>query len=159
MLKKKEGQREQRHWQPVQHVQSQQPRRVLCVVAASMVAKTNSSVAIAEDDLIVPLNPSNPPTAPRMHSFLAWAHDDATRLLEPSLASLHDDLPFPDTEDYIDLTDEEEVDRLAKEGVNRPTANKLSLDIPKELDIQGAKLSALSQTAAYQGFFFFLHSS
>ena len=100
-----------------------------------MVAKTNSSIAIAEDDLIVPLNPSNPPTTPRMHSFLAWAHDDDTRLLEPLLASLHDDLPFLDTKDYIDLTDEEEVDHLAKEGMNRPTANKLSLDIPKELDI------------------------
>jgi hypothetical protein len=41
---------------------------------------------------------------------VAWAHDDATRLLEPSPAPFHDDLPFRDTEDYIDLTDEEELD-------------------------------------------------
>jgi hypothetical protein len=78
--------------------------------SASTATTTKANVAVAEDDLIVLLDPSNPPTATRIHSFLAWAHDDATRLLEPSLASLHDVLPFRDTEDYIDLTDKEEID-------------------------------------------------
>jgi ribonuclease HI len=44
-----------------------------------------------------------------------------------------------------------EADRLAKKGVNKLIPNNLSLDIPKEFDLQGAKLSALSQTVAYQG--------
>ena len=45
----------------------------------------------------------------------------------------------------------EEADRLAKEGANKPTQNTLHLDIPKEFDLQGAKLSSLSQAIAYQG--------
>ena len=45
----------------------------------------------------------------------------------------------------------EGADRLAKEGANKPIPNNLSLDIPKEFDLQGAKLSTLSQTIAYQG--------
>ena len=78
--------------------------------SASTTTTTKANVAVTEDDLVVLLDPSNPPTAPHIYSFLAWAQDDATRLLEPSPASLHDDLPFPDTEDYIDLTDEEDID-------------------------------------------------
>jgi len=45
----------------------------------------------------------------------------------------------------------EEADRLAKEGANKPTPGNLSLEIPKEFDLQGAKLSTLSQAVAYCG--------
>ena len=45
----------------------------------------------------------------------------------------------------------EEADRLAREGANKPTPNRLSLEIPKEFDLQGAKLSTLSQAIAYRG--------
>ena len=45
----------------------------------------------------------------------------------------------------------EECDHLAKEGANLSTSDHLSLDIPKEFDLQGAKLASLTQTIAYQG--------
>ena len=45
----------------------------------------------------------------------------------------------------------EEADRLAKEGANKLTPGTLSLEIPKEFDLQGAKLSTLSQAVAYRG--------
>ena len=45
----------------------------------------------------------------------------------------------------------EECDQLAKEGASKHTADELSLDIPKTFDLQGAKLSALTQAIAYRG--------
>ena len=45
----------------------------------------------------------------------------------------------------------EESDRLAREGANKPNTDSLSLEIPKEFDLQGAKLASLSQATAYQG--------
>jgi len=40
---------------------------------------------------------------------------------------------------------------LAKQGTNKQQPDLLNLDIPKELDIQGAKLSTLTQATAYKG--------
>lgn len=45
----------------------------------------------------------------------------------------------------------EECDQLAKEGAAKQTEDELSLDIPVTFDIQGAKLSALTQAIAYRG--------
>lgn len=45
----------------------------------------------------------------------------------------------------------EECDRLAKEGARRLTPDDLDLEIPKEFDIQGAKLATLTQSSAYKG--------
>ena len=45
----------------------------------------------------------------------------------------------------------EESDRLAKEGANKPTPDILNLDIPNEFDLQGAKLATLTQALAYKG--------
>jgi ribonuclease HI len=45
----------------------------------------------------------------------------------------------------------EESDKLAKEGAEKHTPNKLSLNIPKEFDLQGAKLATLTQAIAYRG--------
>ena len=45
----------------------------------------------------------------------------------------------------------EEADRLAKEGANKPVPNFMSLEIPKEFDLQGAKLATLSQAITYRG--------
>jgi hypothetical protein len=45
----------------------------------------------------------------------------------------------------------EERDRLAKEGANKPALDNLDLDIPKEFDLQGAKIATLTQALAYKG--------
>jgi ribonuclease HI len=45
----------------------------------------------------------------------------------------------------------EESDRLAKQGANKPVPDALNLDIPAEFDTQGAKLTALTQAKAYRG--------
>jgi len=45
----------------------------------------------------------------------------------------------------------EESDKLAKEGANKRTPDVLDLNIPVEFDIQGAKLSTLTQAKAYKG--------
>ena len=45
----------------------------------------------------------------------------------------------------------EAADRLAKEGANKPLPNNMSLDIPKEFDLQGAKLATLTQAVTYRG--------
>jgi ribonuclease HI/exonuclease III len=45
----------------------------------------------------------------------------------------------------------EESDALAKEGAQKPTPDDLDLSIPNEFDVQGAKLSALTQAITYRG--------
>ncbi len=45
----------------------------------------------------------------------------------------------------------EESDRLAKEGANKLALDNLDLDIPKEFDLQGAKIATLTQALAYKG--------
>jgi ribonuclease HI len=45
----------------------------------------------------------------------------------------------------------EESDRLAKAGAEKPTPDPLDLSIPQEFDTQGAKLSTLTQSTAYKG--------
>ena len=45
----------------------------------------------------------------------------------------------------------EESDTLAKQGMNKWNPDLLNLEIPKEFNIQGAKLSALMQATAYRG--------
>ena len=45
----------------------------------------------------------------------------------------------------------EESDRLAKEGANKDAPDILSLYIPEEFDLQGAKLATLTQAIAYRG--------
>ena len=45
----------------------------------------------------------------------------------------------------------EECDRLAKAGADKPIPDVLTLDVPATFDLQGAKLSALNQATAYRG--------
>ena len=45
----------------------------------------------------------------------------------------------------------EESDKLAKEGANKDAPDPLSLHIPDEFDLQGAKLETLTQAIAYRG--------
>ena len=45
----------------------------------------------------------------------------------------------------------EESDRLAKQGANKPQPDELCLEIPIEFDIQGTKLTTLTQAKAYKG--------
>ena len=45
----------------------------------------------------------------------------------------------------------EEADKLAKEGATNPTPDILELTIPKEFDLQGAKIATISQSTAYKG--------
>ena len=45
----------------------------------------------------------------------------------------------------------DECDQLAKEGAAKPFPNELDLEIPITFDLQGAKLSALTQATAYRG--------
>ena len=45
----------------------------------------------------------------------------------------------------------DESDRLAKEGANKIIPDEVDLQIPPEFDIQGAKLSAMTQATAYKG--------
>ena len=48
-------------------------------------------------------------------------------------------------------TGNEESDRLAKQGAEKPTPDELDLEIPIEYDIQGAKLAMITQAKAYRG--------
>jgi ribonuclease HI len=45
----------------------------------------------------------------------------------------------------------EEADKLAKEGAEKPTPDPLDLSIPKEFDLQGAKLATILQATAHKG--------
>ena len=45
----------------------------------------------------------------------------------------------------------EESDRLTREGALKKAPDDLDLEIPKEFDLQGAKLNALTQVLAYRG--------
>jgi ribonuclease HI len=45
----------------------------------------------------------------------------------------------------------EESDRLAKEGARKTLPDPLELTVPKEFDLQGARLPALTQSLAYKG--------
>ncbi|KAG1856507.1 ribonuclease H-like protein [Suillus tomentosus] len=45
----------------------------------------------------------------------------------------------------------EQADRLALEGVNKPIEDQIDLSIPNEWNLQGAKLSSVSQSLAYKG--------
>ena len=45
----------------------------------------------------------------------------------------------------------EESDGLAKEGANKIEPDEVDLSIPKDFDLQGAKLSAITQVVAYRG--------
>ncbi|KAI0249344.1 ribonuclease H-like domain-containing protein [Lactifluus subvellereus] len=45
----------------------------------------------------------------------------------------------------------EQSDRLAKEGANKPETDLLPLTIPREFDLQGAKIATITQAIAYQG--------
>ena len=45
----------------------------------------------------------------------------------------------------------EESDRLAREGALKEAPDDLELDIPREFNLQGAKLNALTQAIAYKG--------
>ena len=42
------------------------------------------------------------------------------------------------------------TDILAKEGAQKAQPDNLNLTIPKEFDIQGARLSAITQTTTYK---------
>ena len=42
-------------------------------------------------------------------------------------------------------------DQLAKEGANKPHPDYMNLEVPIEFDLQGAKLSTLTQALAYRG--------
>jgi ribonuclease HI len=44
-----------------------------------------------------------------------------------------------------------ESDCLTKEGAEREEPGELNIEIPKEFDLQGAKLAALTQAKAYRG--------
>jgi len=45
----------------------------------------------------------------------------------------------------------EQADTLAKEGANKPQPDILDLNIPDEFNLQGMKLSMISQALAYKG--------
>lgn len=45
----------------------------------------------------------------------------------------------------------EQADKLAKEGANKPIADELDLSIPDDFNLQGAKLSTITQALAYKG--------
>ena len=45
----------------------------------------------------------------------------------------------------------EQSDQLTKDGANKPEEDALSLEIPKEFDLQGAKLATITQATAYKG--------
>ena len=45
----------------------------------------------------------------------------------------------------------EECDRLTKLGADKPILDELILDVPMTFNLQGAKISALTQALAYQG--------
>ena len=58
---------------------------------------------------------------------------------------------FQWTKGHASNVGNEEADRLAKEAVNKPVQDNLDLNIPKEFDLQGAKLSTITQATAYKG--------
>ena len=45
----------------------------------------------------------------------------------------------------------EQCDRLAKEGAANPVVSELDLSVPNHFNVQGAKLTALTQSIAYKG--------
>jgi ribonuclease HI len=45
----------------------------------------------------------------------------------------------------------EECDKLAKQGARKPTDDEFNLEVPEQFDVQGAKLSKLTQAIAYRG--------
>lgn len=45
----------------------------------------------------------------------------------------------------------EQADRLANEGANKEVAEDIDLSIPNEFNLQGASLSEITQSIAYQG--------
>ena len=45
----------------------------------------------------------------------------------------------------------EQSDKLAKEGANKDTPDDISLEVPDHFNLQGAKLSAITQAIAYKG--------
>jgi hypothetical protein len=45
----------------------------------------------------------------------------------------------------------EESDHLMKQGASKPIADELDLEIPIEFDLQGAKLTTLTQATVYRG--------
>ncbi|KAH9979836.1 hypothetical protein BJV74DRAFT_779754, partial [Russula compacta] len=45
----------------------------------------------------------------------------------------------------------EESDKLVKEGANKDALDLLDMQIPKEFNLQGAKLITINQATAYQG--------
>ena len=49
------------------------------------------------------------------------------------------------------LRGNEECDKLAKEGAVKDTPVTLSLSIPEEFNLQGAKLAMITQVIAYKG--------
>jgi ribonuclease HI len=49
------------------------------------------------------------------------------------------------------LNGNEQADKLAKEGANKLTEDYIDLQIPDEFNLQGAKLSEVSQALAYKG--------
>ncbi|KAG1840786.1 RnaseH-domain-containing protein [Suillus tomentosus] len=49
------------------------------------------------------------------------------------------------------LNGNDQADTLAKEGANKTTDDHINLQIPNEFNLQGAKLSAITQALAYKG--------
>ena len=45
----------------------------------------------------------------------------------------------------------EQSNRLAKEGVEKEKVDEISLNIPNHFDLQGAKLAGITQAIAYKG--------
>jgi hypothetical protein len=79
-----------------------------------------------------------------------------SRSKEPPRLPFLRDAPRPRTSNGLKATPEtklgnEECDRLAKAGADKPTLDELNLEIPITFDLQGAKLSALTQALAYRG--------
>ena len=48
-------------------------------------------------------------------------------------------------------TGNEQSDKLAKGGANKEEADEISLNVPNHFDLQGAKLSTITQAVAYKG--------
>ena len=58
---------------------------------------------------------------------------------------------FSWTQSHRGILGNEEANKLAKVGARRSTPNHLDLSIPKEFDIQGAKLAMIDQSIVYRG--------
>ena len=83
-----------------------------------------------------------------------WIDVDNAPLFKLTAATLKQRLAtttFQWTKGHAGDQGNEEADRLAKEGANKLEPNNMSLDIPKEFDLQGAKLATLTQAVAYRG--------